>query len=237
MVHIEAVLQQKYGSAHYRCKNMLPVTDNQKIGHDLSSLPRSLCPVPAAFDALIFIAGRIETPLLQQFLRQVLLQSRIGIRFLQCPASLKYHHNFPGGLIHHSVELAWDIIGVQDFRPIERDIAVVAALLHDIGKTYTLTPDMTRTAIGTMVDHNQLTLEICAEPLAELDASAPHIANQLRHAWTCYSPGARYGFSATTRVANYLKEADKASAKRVSGSWPIPDFGDVTGILRTGTTN
>ena len=69
MVHIEAVLQQKYGSAHYRCKNMLPVTDNQKIGHDLSSLPRSLCPVPAAFDALIFIAGRIETPLLQQFLR------------------------------------------------------------------------------------------------------------------------------------------------------------------------
>ena len=237
LVHVEAVLQQKHGSAHYRCKNLVPVANTHTIGRDLSALPRSLCPLPIAFDALIFLAGRIENPILRQFLRNVLLKPQIGVRYLQCPASLKYHHNFPGGLIHHSVEIAWDIFGVQDFRPIERDIAVVAALLHDIGKVYTLTPDMTRTAIGSLVDHNQLTLEICAEPLAELDAAAPHIANQLRHAWTCYSPGSRYGFKPKTRVANYLQKSDKSSSERKTGSWPVPDFGDVTDFLRTGTTN
>ncbi|MGJ8680566.1 HD domain-containing protein [Paraglaciecola sp.] len=232
MVHIEASLQQRQGNAYYHCKNLLPCVDEKSIGNDLSALPRSLCPFPEAVDALIVFTSRLHHPAMRQFLRQVLLQPNIGLRYLQCPASLRYHHNYPGGLIQHSVEVAWDIAGIRELSPFEQDIAVVAALLHDIGKTLTLTPDGTRTAIGSLVDHDQLTLEICAEPLKLLESIAPAMAHQLRHAWTCYSPKARYGFTPKTRVAKHLQRVDGMSANNSKNTWSVPNFASVHDVLR-----
>lgn len=222
LVYIEAALTQKYGQAEFVCKNLVPVTNYSSLGPDLSVLPRSLCPNSEAFDGLLIIAERIREPLLRTFLREVLLTPDIGLKYLQCPASLNYHHNFPGGLIQHSVSVAWNLSGIQAFNSLDRDIAVVAALLHDVGKTKTLTPDMTRTAIGRLVDHSQLTLELCAEPLRKLECRAPGIAYHLRHAWTCYSPGARFGFKAKTFLAKRLQYVDNKSAK--SPLWQVPDF-------------
>ena len=222
LVYVEAALSQKSGEAEYYCKNLIPATSCKKLGPDLSVLPRSLCPIPEAFDGLLIMAERVNEPLLREFLREVLLKPDIGIRFMQCPASLNYHHNYPGGLIKHSVSVAWNIWGIQELNRLDRDIAIVSALLHDIGKTKTLTPDMCRTAIGRLVDHSQLTLELCAEPLAELERRAPGIAYQLRHAWTCYSPGARFGFKAKTMVAKHLQYVDRMSATRQN--WTTPDF-------------
>lgn len=222
LVYIEASVSQRGGEAEFFCKNILPVLDTKLLGPDLSVLPRSLCPFEEAFDGLLIMADRIKEPLLRQFLRDVLLQPAIGLRYLQCPASLKYHHSYPGGLIRHSVSVAWNVSTMQTFNQLEGDIAIVAGLLHDIGKTKTLTPDMRRTAIGSLVDHAQLTLEICAAPLLELEKRAPGIAYQLKHAWTCYSPGARYGFKAKTDVARLIQRADHISATRQN--WTTPDF-------------
>ncbi|WP_278403861.1 HD domain-containing protein [Pseudoalteromonas ruthenica] len=232
MIHVEAALQQTHGSAYYKCKNLLPNSGNGYMGCDLSVLPRTLCPFPEIYDALIIFVSRLSHPLLQRFIRRVLLQTNVGPRFLQCPASLNYHHNYPGGLLQHSVEIAWAIVGIQDFSPLERDIAVVSALLHDIGKTLTLTPQMTRTAIGRLVDHSQLTLELCAEPLRELEASSPSIAHQLRHAWTCYSPRARYGYKPKTAVAKHLQRVDKMNADQEITNWHVPVFDNAVDVLR-----
>ncbi|MDF2177929.1 HD domain-containing protein [Aliiglaciecola sp. CAU 1673] len=237
MILVEAALRQNQGTAYYRCKNLLPTTDETTLGMDLSVLPRSFCSNPETFDALIVLASRLQHPLLRRFLRQVLLQQWVGLRFLQCPASLRHHHAYRGGLLQHSVEIAWDVAGVQELSTLERDIAVVAALLHDIGKTLTLTPDMTRTAIGELVDHSQLTLEICAEPLRALEQEAPKIAHQLRHAWTCYSPNARFGYKPQTRVARHVQRADRLSAKTPSNVASLPIFDDVTDIMRERAAN
>lgn len=99
---------------------------------------------------------------------------------------------------------------------IECDIAVTAALLHDIGKAQTFSDNLSRTAIGSLAVHDALTLEICAKPLAKLSEVHPHIANQLRHAWTCASPNARYGFTPETRVAKQLQIADRRNSTEIS---------------------
>ncbi|WP_438863293.1 HD domain-containing protein [Neptunicella sp.] len=237
MVHVEAALYQNMGAAYFRCKDLQPITTCLSLGRDLSALPRSLCPKPVAFDALIIFVSRIQNPLLQQFVQEVILQPQIGLRYIQCPASKNFHHNYAGGLIEHSVEAAWNIAGIMDLTPLERDIAVTAALLHDIGKTQTLTPDLTRTAIGQLVDHSHLTLEICANPLRTLALSAPTIANQLRHAWTCHSPRARFGFKPRTRVAKFLQKVDKQSADGFCGDGFIPAFCNTAEVLRTQATN
>jgi len=232
IVHVEAALLQTHGSAYFKCKNLLECNHSHKLGEDLSNLPRSQCPLPKYFDALIVLVSRVQNPYLRSFIRSVLLQKSVGVRYLQCPASLNYHHNYPGGLLRHSVEIAWDILGVGDLNSHEKDIAVVAALLHDIGKTLTLTSSMRRTEIGKLVDHSQLTLEVCSNELKKLESLAPNVANHLRHAWTCYSPKARYGFKPKTQVAKYLQKVDRMNAENDYGEGFIPQFSNVTEVLR-----
>lgn len=181
-------------------------------------LPRILCPVPDALDQLLDYRERIKIQNLRRFFDQVVMQSGVNLKFITCPASLNFHHNFSGGLLQHSVETAWAISGVQAFDRFEKDLAIIAALLHDIGKTQTMTADLTRTSLGNLVDHDSLTLELCSKALAEMDLLSPGFGNQLRHAWTCASPGSRYGFKAQTLLAEMLRECDSESATSCQAS-------------------
>jgi 3'-5' exoribonuclease len=52
----------------------------------------------------------------------------------------------------------------------DRDIAIISALLHDIGKIRTHTPDRQLTHIGKTIRHKHITLEVLAQPLAWLDS-------------------------------------------------------------------
>ncbi|MDO6693906.1 HDIG domain-containing protein [Aliiglaciecola sp. 3_MG-2023] len=178
----------------------------------------SLIPYSAAINAndltqLIDCVANIDFSPLRQFIERVLLQSKVMVPFVRNPASLRFHHNSLGGLLSHSFAVVNLITKEFTRGTIECDIVKAAALLHDIGKTQTLSDNLSRTAIGSLADHDALTLEICAEPLASLSREHPHIANQLRHAWTCASPNARYGFKAKTRVARQLRRADNQNAK------------------------
>lgn len=211
-IHVEASLSQPKGIAYFRCKNLLLDVPVERVGPDLSSLPRKACPIDYAFDALFFIVSRIATNDLRVFVRDVLLQPEVALNYLCCPASINHHHNYAGGLLVHSLEMAWQIICSEELSDVECDIAVVAALLHDIGKVWTLKPQLSRTPVGSLVCHDYLTLEVCANPLKRLSERAPGLANQLRHAWTCHSPRARYGFKPRTRVARYLQRVDHDSA-------------------------
>jgi 3'-5' exoribonuclease len=217
-IHIEAVLSVSPEGLKFVCKNLVPLGSKDLLGPDLLSLPRSQCPFPEALDVLIILSNGIKHKGLKTFLNSVLLSQTTALRYLQCPASLNFHHNYSGGLLQHSVEVAWELLSLESFSQFEKDIALVAALLHDIGKTKTMTPDMTRTGLGTLVDHSCLALEICAAPLRELEKVSSSAAHQLRHAWTCYSPNARYGFKPHTNVAKQLQLIDGRNAKQLSSS-------------------
>lgn len=55
--------------------------------------------------------------------------------FLRNPASLGHHHAEQGGLLRHSVEVALDCLtACQYYSDANTNLAVTAALLHDIGK-------------------------------------------------------------------------------------------------------
>jgi 3'-5' exoribonuclease len=212
LVDIEVRIEMLGVRPHFRCKFIQAST--KTIGNPISlqQLPSSLCPIPGAVNALVELIDNINTDSLHTFVTQVLLQSRTGINFIQCPASLNYHHNYQGGLLFHSLEVATSFLQNQSLKQIEKDLGVVAALLHDIGKTQTLTPALNRTDKGALVDHNQLTLQLCAAPLEELSKKHTGHANHLCHMWTCASDGARYGFTAKTSLAKLLRKYDRASA-------------------------
>jgi 3'-5' exoribonuclease len=57
-------------------------------------------------------------------------------RFREAPAAKHYHQAYAGGLLEHTLSVAQAVSAAANFFPgIDREIAVTAALLHDIGKT------------------------------------------------------------------------------------------------------
>jgi 3'-5' exoribonuclease len=176
-------------------------------------LPEKLSVKPEYLSELVEFVLSIKTQELYDFVNNVLFMGDTGLRFIQCPASLNYHHNYTGGLLEHSIEVCRSAIAKGVLSGAKRDLAVIAGLLHDIGKTRTFTIDGKRTDIGYLIDHQDLTLEVCAPALKKLSLSHPNYANELRHAWTCASPGARYGFKAKTNLAKRLRSWDRESAR------------------------
>jgi 3'-5' exoribonuclease len=62
--------------------------------------------------------------------------------FREAPAAKRYHQAYRHGLLEHSVSVAQAVSAVSStFGPIDRDVAVTGALLHDIGKLDAYTAD------------------------------------------------------------------------------------------------
>jgi 3'-5' exoribonuclease len=160
------------------------------------------------FDAL---RGSIRSPSLAKFLNILFSDPDIAIPFIEVPASINHHHAVKGGLLMHSVEAALVANQFKYKNSNERDIVIVATLLHDIGKIKSYTTHCRTSNLGKLVSHDQLTLEVCAGALKILDQDWPDGANTLRHIWTCATPASRYGFQASTPLASIVKFADKFS--------------------------
>jgi 3'-5' exoribonuclease len=212
-VQVEAQLEQEAVKTYFRCQYIEPVTSDNTFRLSLIGLPSLLCPKPDHLRRFVELSNSLKHNELKVFLADVILQPNVAIKYITCPASLNFHHNYAGGLIEHSVDVAVRLASGHSMSQQQRDIAVVAALLHDIGKTQTLTADLTRTPVGYLVDHGDLTLELCASALQNLQRKNGFLSDQLRHVWTCSSPGARYGFKPKTKVANKLQQCDRFSAQ------------------------
>lgn len=78
-------------------------------------------------------------------------------KFFEWPAATRVHHNYPGGLAEHSLNVCknaisqWEIYKGQN---IDIEILVTGALLHDIGKLDEYKKDGSRTVYGDLIPHS-----------------------------------------------------------------------------------
>lgn len=55
--------------------------------------------------------------------------------FIKTPAAKKVHHNYPGGLLEHTIQVAKICISAASLYPmLNQDLLIAGAILHDIGK-------------------------------------------------------------------------------------------------------
>lgn len=97
-------------------------------------LPTSLCHRTAHLQRLRVLLGRLD-PAMQAFFMAAMSDAQVQRRFFWRVAASD-HHCYPGGLFDQAVEAAELAFKDSNANDIERGVAVIAALLFDIGKTF-----------------------------------------------------------------------------------------------------
>ncbi len=178
-VYIEGHIRHQSAEPIIELATMLPA----KISYQdlIRLIPQSLAPQPELLTELEAALRIFTIPVLKDFIWRVLVDDSIALPFISCPGSLNHHHNWPGGLLKHSLEAFSTIEHQRGFKRTSYELGLAAALFHDIGKTLTLTPHMTLTSLGACVEHEKLTCEVIGPALKHLQRNWFEGAKELRY--------------------------------------------------------
>jgi 3'-5' exoribonuclease len=180
------------------------------VEKSLQLIPRSMCPLTPLLDRLRNVVAQISNGTLKKFVGGVFSDDDFTLPFINLPASLRHHHASAGGLLEHSLECAEMVSRFGEFGNDKRDLGVVGALFHDVGKIMTLNRQAGSSSGGWLLDHDALTLETLGPHLKRLDHVNRDMATALRYIWT-WRLNRRRGVHPVLTVVEAISAADRIS--------------------------
>ncbi|HEX6938290.1 MAG TPA: HD domain-containing protein [Longimicrobiales bacterium] len=134
-------------------------------------------------DALI---ASVEDPALRALLVRLLgPDSETGRAFRRAPAAKRNHHAYVGGLLEHTVSVAWvcSALARHYGAALDRDLLVAGALLHDIGKTreIAIAGGFPYTDEGNLLGHIVLGIQMVRDAAREVPELTEERALLLQH--------------------------------------------------------
>lgn len=149
VVHVTANIEEFNGS------KVLNISNFYGTGTETSTFLH--CPVNkkeylATLEVLI---GQIGSKRLRVLTRTI-LKEHIE-EYIQVPAGRKVHHNYPAGVLKHSVDVALKAKALAELTPeVSVDLCIAGGLLHDLGKVRCMYFDglaIEHTTGGQLLDH------------------------------------------------------------------------------------
>ncbi len=114
--------------------------------------------------------------------------AREGVRegFIKAPAAKGIHHNYIGGLLEHTIFVLRAIdalLPVYVHVGFNRDMLVVGAILHDLGKIYeyTYTKIIDITPVGRLLGHIYLSTNMVDQEASSIEGFPEELKLQLLH--------------------------------------------------------
>lgn len=184
---------------------------------DLSDfLPVSGRPVAEMVDELTSVVEGLTDPALKNLMQVFLADENFMAGFTRAPAAKVMHHAYLGGLLEHSLAvavLANDIC--QRYPGINRDLLVVSALLHDVGKVAELRYQRSfeYTDAGKLLGHIVIGVELVEEKLRSLQDFPQELALHLKHLLLSHHGQYEYGSPKRPKtmeavILNFLDDLD-----------------------------
>lgn len=141
-------------------------------------------------------------------------------QFIRHPGAVRNHHAYVGGLLEHTLEVAFAAMDhCQRNANINRDLLLAAALVHDIGKVREIAVDEFGLATGftregKLLRHISLGLELLEQACQRVQL-APELAVLLKHCMLSHHGQAEWGSPVEPMFleAELLHYLDNLSAK------------------------
>jgi 3'-5' exoribonuclease len=168
-VHCDGKVQNFQGSLQI-VLNHIEKVEHQKIDlHDF--MPHTEHDIGKLLERLRTFLTRLTSPHLRALAECFLMDDAFMKAFSACPAGVKLHHAYVGGLLEHTVTMMDIADRLVPFYPgTDRDLVLMGAFLHDAGKTKELTyaRSFGYSDEGQLVGHINIGVEM-------LTAQMPHV--------------------------------------------------------------
>lgn len=134
-------------------------------------------------EKLFTFIDRINEPNLKKLLLEIFEDKEFYTRFAKAPAAKTWHHNYLGGLLEHTISIATICDFVSHLYPVDKDLLITGALLHDIGKVaeYDIKNKIEFSVEGRLIGHIPLGDQLVSNQAGKLNNFPPELLMKLRH--------------------------------------------------------
>ncbi|MFP4084567.1 MAG: 3'-5' exoribonuclease YhaM family protein [Desulfonatronovibrio sp.] len=182
-------------------------------------LPVSDVPPEELYRRLMdFLRSKVAFPPWTRFYRNILRQEDIKDSLIAAPGGKSIHHAYIGGLLEHTLNVCRICDSICELYPsLDRDILLVAAALHDIGKSREISSGISRdyTDQGKLLGHIFLGMEMIQPFLNRVKNLSPEIIMHFKHIILSHHGELEFGSPKRpkTSEAFVLHYADNLDAK------------------------
>ncbi|MDR0957665.1 MAG: HD domain-containing protein [Clostridiales bacterium] len=198
ILRIRKSLEGEYDPADYN-----PVTDK-----DVETLFLQLA-------GFIKTVGNVH---LRKLLESIFGAGEVASAFKKSSAAKTLHHSYMGGLAEHTVSVVQfcDFVSGQ-YKHINRDLLITAAMLHDVGKIYELSPfpENEYTDEGQLLGHIIIGAELVEKEASKISGFPPKLKLMLKHCILAHHGEYLFGSPKLPQIieAYVLFYCDNADAK------------------------
>lgn len=148
-------------------------------------LPTSAYDTEEMYSELLGYIDRLSNPYLKTLAQRFFVENTDFIRkFKRHSAAKSVHHGFVGGLLEHTLGVTRLCSVLADnYKYLNRDLLLTAAIFHDIGKVYELSefPENDYTDSGQLLGHIVMGSELIGNAVRSIDGFPVSLARELKH--------------------------------------------------------
>lgn len=134
-------------------------------------------------EKIFAFVDKVENTFLHKLLENIFGDKELFGRFYNAPGAKTWHHNYLHGLMEHTVAVATICDFVSVMYPVNYDLLITGALLHDLGKVweYSSQAAIEFTDVGRLVGHLSLSDQYICERAKEITGFPEEVLLNLRH--------------------------------------------------------
>ena len=182
-------------------------------------LPVSGKDIEEMYAELLGFVDRVEDPWLSQLLKGIFVNDQKFVKAFKFSSAAKsVHHGFVGGLLEHTLSVTKLCeYYVRTYPMLNADLLYTAAMCHDIGKVYELSPfpENDYTDAGQLLGHIMIGAELVGMRIRQIQGFPVKLANELKHCILAHHGELEYGSPKKPALleAVALNFADNTDAK------------------------
>lgn len=160
-------------------------------------LPVSKKDIEKMYQELLEYVNKVTNPYLSVLLKDLFVNDQEFVRAFKFNSAAKtVHHGFVGGLLEHTLSVTKLCnYYIQAYPMLNKDLLYTAAMCHDIGKVYELSPFPANdyTDEGQLLGHIVIGTEMVGERIQKIPGFPQKLANELKHCILSHHGELEYG--------------------------------------------